>query len=52
MAVRDSWYLVIAWRKSSVSNTDESCVQVALCESSLVSRDQCTSSAQLPSDHG
>lgn len=33
MAVRESWYLAITWRKSSFSGNDADCVQVADCES-------------------
>jgi hypothetical protein len=29
MAVRPDWYLTITWRKSSVSDADSGCVQVA-----------------------
>jgi Domain of unknown function (DUF397) len=52
MAVRESWCLAIAWRKSSVSNTDESCVQVALCETSLESCEERMLSSEPPPGHG
>lgn len=52
MAVRESWCLAIAWRKSSVSNTDESCVQVAVCETTLESYDEHALSSGPPRDRG
>lgn len=52
MAVRESWCLAIAWRKSSVSSTDESCVQVAVCETPLKSYEEHPLSAEPPHGRG
>lgn len=51
MAVRESWCLALTWRTSSVSTNDETCVQVALCETPPESREERALCPEPPPDH-
>lgn len=52
MAVRESWYLAITWRKSSFTGNDSDCVEVACYEASPASCAEELASASRPQEHG